>query len=343
MDSKEDFNLSQSNTQNNDGENTFSISINVNPQDVINQYEVQPLDGLIYSIKEKIKDENMHVITFNFGKTRVDIINIETNPEGIPNLRYSPPSNVSEWDFYYTNASFKLTIKVKILNSQKLEDENFTPHDHNAGMIDTMNEHRTIRIRDYSQLEPENQTFGIPDTFEQTDKLDSLITKINNQQKLKSCYFFCEICRPSKELDLIELVGKIYSSNMLIGQSKTFNFFNVDKITYREGKGKIAYIRCLIFIDRQEHPYVLAVCDDAKVNQIFEFVRNLISSCREIKARCTKVKFLRIKLCFKNHKIQLIENDKTSTLKKIAESVIYPFTNYYDSEDIFLKIKSILE
>ena len=57
MDSKEDFNLSQSNTQNNDGENTFSISINVNPQDVINQYEVQPLDGLICMLSHLILEK----------------------------------------------------------------------------------------------------------------------------------------------------------------------------------------------------------------------------------------------------------------------------------------------
>lgn len=353
-----------SNSENNNKESkeekeSASITIDIKKKKIDDELLEIPntplkLGKLSYSASEvanRIKKGEYKLI-IEFTSPVSILIDIKNNENGyLPSCSYNR-SGIKKFEFEYINVSFTIILEVskETLNGKGNKNRSIKLDEYSASMESCKSIFYQVNICDYTSLIVEkmecprfdNETIQYlkEDIVKQHNKKeDKKEDKEENKKKYEigskdHQFIFCAINN--------NVIGKIFPEETKINENTEFAFF-YSKIVYpleTEKKDKIANIRCLISTSENDYPYVLSVCSNAQVVQIFKNVREIISNCKIYKSKV--IEFLCIKLCFMNYQIRLNESDETSTFYDIARTLLYTFSNFEDCEDLYLKVDLIL-
>lgn len=325
--------------------NTSQIIIDIKKHDLNNDLlsikdKSLNLEKLTYSAKEIQINENKYRLSFSFNEpVNISMPDIKLNIEGEPMPECSfDREGIRNYDVDYTNIGFTILLIVQkdSFKGKGPENKNVAFNEYSASMESYKKVRNDIQIKDLTKFKKDVISIARKSNEDQT--LEYLIQEIKQKKpeyakdEESHIHLFCSLEK--------NVITKIYNEKEEIKQDITY--FYAPKIYSKENNNKSSqssHVRCL-FVDKNNYLYLLEIYDGTQVSQIFKRIREIIKKYLINNIEDSAIEIcLFIKLCFLNNRIQLNEKDKHSLFNDIAQSFLYPFSNYKDCQDLYLRVE----
>lgn len=335
---------------NQEEKSSSQITIDIKKHDLNNDLlsipdrSIANLENLTYSAKEYQINDNKYRLSISFNEPvfisdkKFIYQNIEDENKAECSFECE---GIRKFDVDYSNISFTilLTVLKDTFKGIGPKNNNTSYNEYNASMESFKKVRDTITIKDRTKFKED--AISITRKSHEDQTLEHLIQEIKkekpeyNKDKKSHIHLFCSLENNA--------ITKIYNLKEEIKQDITY--FYAPKIYSKNNKNKSSqflqssHVRCLIVAQVVSLLYILEIYDDAEVSQVFKHIREIIQKYSINNKK--EFDFLCIKLCFLNSQIQLNENDEISLFNDVAQSFLYPFSNYKDCEDLYLRVELI--